>query len=378
MAKQVEVREPRELPPGRHNYGGGLALIVKPSGRRSWSLRIARNGNQRSFGLGAWPEIDLHQARLNALARRDQVEHAGINAVAPRMPTFEQATKEVYQYRRQSLKDPHSADYWLSRMRRYCRSVWDVPCDKVRRADVIDVLRPLLNAKPAQAGKVRTGIREVLASVQAEHEHMHENVAGEAISHKLKMMTVKQPTQHHRSLPWEDATALANALHYGPAAQAVRLVLLTAVRMDEARLAKWDEFDLSAGVWIIPPERVKTNQPHRVPLSTQAIAVVTSCKVRARALDSPYVFASGRKDGAAVSPANLRRVMAATGHDTTLHGLRTTFRTWAADHGIERELAEHALSHRVGSAVERSYQRSDLLDRRATVMQQWADYVLPA
>ena len=146
------------------------------------------------------------------------------------------------------------------------------------------------------------------------------------------------------------------------------------MRRDEARLAAWSEFDLRAGIWTIPADRTKTAALHRVPLSAQAQRIVAGQRVRAEALDSPYVFPTktGRPIARSVLHQEAKRVMSAT-----VHGWRAAFRTWCADHAADRELCETCLGHVVGSAVERSYQRSDRLELRRPIMQEWADFVLP-
>ena len=157
---------------------------------------------------------------------------------------------------------------------------------------------------------------------------------------------------------------------------AMRFLVLTAARSGEVRGATWSEINLEAREWRIPAERMKGHAEHRVPLSAAALAVLE----QARALDdgSGLVFPSPARPGRPLSSMSLTKVLRDTGlaSKATVHGFRTCFRTWAsektdADHAV----MELALAHRVGSAVEQAYARSDLLAKRRRLMDRWAAYL---
>ena len=126
----------------------------------------------------------------------------------------------------------------------------------------------------------------------------------------------------------------------GAAQAAVRLVAFTAVRLNEARRARWDEFDFEAMVWTIPAERVKTGEAHRVPLSEQAARLVRGQTATARAHDAPHVFTSPRTAPEPISDTHMRAAVKKTGYETSIHGLRTAFRSWCQDTGVDREVAD--------------------------------------
>lgn len=140
--------------------------------------------------------------------------------------------------------------------------------------------------------------------------------------------------------------------------------------------ARWAEIDLKERVWNVPPERMKRRIPHSIPLSDAARAALESMK----GMDDDLVFPSiqttkarkSRVQSVNVFQALLKR-MERDGF--TVHGFRSTFRDWCSeDAHAEREVAEAALSHATGNAVERAYARSDLFDRRRELMDQWAVY----
>jgi len=158
----------------------------------------------------------------------------------------------------------------------------------------------------------------------------------------------------------------------GIGARALEFTILTACRSGEARGATWDEIDLDGKVWAIPAGRMKGGKAHRVPLSDAAIAVLTD--MSAKRLND-IVF-PGIRDKKPLSDMSLAKALkSAGGGDFTVHGFRSTFRDWATEVAqAPREIAEAALSHAVGDAVERSYARSDALERRRALMADWAGY----
>ena len=154
----------------------------------------------------------------------------------------------------------------------------------------------------------------------------------------------------------------------------LRLVVLTACRSGEARLATWEEIDLEAGLWRIPAERMKAGAEHRVPLSDATVELLNEA-ARLRD-DSGLVFPSPRKRNAPLSDMTLTKVLRDTGlaERCVVHGFRSSFRDWCADTGKPREIAEAALAHTV-RGVEGAYFRSDLFDRRRHLMDQWASFL---
>jgi integrase len=155
-------------------------------------------------------------------------------------------------------------------------------------------------------------------------------------------------------------------------ARLLEFIVLTACRLGEARGATWDEIDLAAATWSIPPARMKVSRPHRVPLSTPAVTILRDLQAIRR---GDAVFAGrdfGRAAGATATRALVRQL---TGQSITIHGARATFKTWATEQtDFPRELVEMALAHAVGTDVERAYQRSDMFEKRRPLMQAWARF----
>jgi integrase len=135
---------------------------------------------------------------------------------------------------------------------------------------------------------------------------------------------------------------------------------------------------MKARTWNIPAERMKAREPHRVPLSDAAVALLT--RMQQFRLHETLVFPSPREKVLSdmTLTALLRRVKAESdtpGRIATAHGFRSSFRDWASEHGYARDLAERALAHAVANKVEAAYHRTDLLEQRRPLMEDWGRHV---
>jgi integrase len=150
---------------------------------------------------------------------------------------------------------------------------------------------------------------------------------------------------------------------------AIRFILLTACRLREVLDAKFDEVDLAAQTFSVPPARSKTGEPHLVPLSSAVMEII---KTQAERRQSDYVF-PGRFGGllasSTIAPA-LKRIDVT---NSTLHGFRSSFRSWAAENGIDDNVAELSLAHKIGNSVQQAYYRTTLLEKRRAAMQAYCD-----
>src|SRR5205823_2788050 len=182
-----------------------------------------------------------------------------------------------------------------------------------------------------------------------------------------------RPVEHHAAIEHSQIGAFMAELRQqeGVAARALEFVILTASRVGEVIGARWSEIDLNGKVWTIPAERMKAAQAHRVPLSEAALAIVEKMAAHRRSDD--YLF-PGISAGRPISASAIRIVMDRIGAGATTHGMRASFRSWCADNGIARDLAEQCLAHAIGNAVEQSYNRTDLLERRRPIMASWARF----
>ncbi len=368
--------------PGR--YGDGrvptLYLVVAPRGSKSWVQRLAVDGKRRDIGLGGWPLTSLREARDRAFANRKLARDGGDPLVARRragVPTFEQAAARTFEANRGRWRSSRTEANWTASMATYAYPVLgDRRVDRIGREDVLRVLTPFWSSKHALAVKVRGRIRATLGWAQA-HGHVEHNVAGECIDGALPRLAVVKG--HHRALDYREVAAALDAIEgatAGLSARAcLRFVVLTACRSGEARGATWDEVDLDAREWRIPDTRMKGGEEHRVPLSDAAVAVLETVEPLRR--PSGLLFPSPSRSGKSLTDMTLTKLLRSCGlaDRTTVHGLRSTFRIWASERtSAPHAVAEAALAHHVGSAVERSYARSDLFEKRRGLMDTWARF----
>ena len=367
--------------PGLHGDGDTLYLRVAPGGSKSWIQRVAVNGWRRDIGLGGWPVVPLARARQRAFTNRVAISE-GRDPLAEKRkastPTFREAAIKTFEANRPRWRNVKTAKNWTQQLERHAFTVvGDMPVDRIGREHVLRILTPIWTKSPEAARKVRGRIRATLAWCQA-HGYVEHNVAGEAIDAALPAMPAV--ATHYRSLPYREvgeALEIVEASRASLSAKACfRFVVLTACRSGEARGATWNEIDLEAREWRIPASRMKGGIEHRVPLSDAALAAL---EVVLPLRDQPGpAFPSPSRPGKPLSNMTLTKVLRDAGlaDRATVHGVRSAFRTWASERtSAPHAVAELALAHAVGSAVERSYARSSLFEKRRGLMDQWAAYV---
>ena len=248
-----------------------------------------------------------------------------------------------------------------------------MPVDRVTSADVLGCLAPIWTSKPAAARKARNRISAVFRWCIGRN-HRADNPMDRAVA-ALPRGNGNPPTHYRALLHGEVAAALRairRARYVHPAAVlCVEMIALTVVRAGEALGARWDEIDLEAARWTIPASRMKAGREFSVPLSTGALGVLE--RARALAPESSLVFPS--KTGQPLPRNAPGRVLRRAEVASTVHGFRSSARSWMAESGVPAEVAEACLAHVPRSKVVQAYQRSDLLVRRAEVLQAWCSYV---
>ena len=367
--------------PGMHGDGGGLYLKVSRAGSRSWIQRVTVAGRRRDFGLGRFPDVGLAQAREAAAHNRSLIA-SGVDPLAEKrratIPTFREAAEQTFRANKPRWRNgKHTATWWQSLERHAFPIIGDMPVDQIGREDVLRVLSPIWGVRMETARRVRQRIRSVLKWSMA-HGHIDHNVAGETIDGALPPMP--KVKNHLRALPYAEVGELIEAVQKSQASLAAKwcleFLILTAARSGEARGARWSEIDLDGGTWVIPAARMKAHAEHRVPLSSRALAILEE----ARTIDdgSGLVFPSPTRPGKPMSDMTLttllRRLKVAD--RATVHGFRSAFRDWSAEcTHAPHAVMELSLAHAVGNAVEAAYARSDLFERRRSLMDQWAAYL---
>ena len=367
--------------PGMHGDAEGLYLNVTHSGSRSWVQRISIEGRRREIGLGSFPTVSLARARGLAAANKAAVAE-GRDPLAEKrkaaIPTFRQAAEHTFEANKPRWRNgKHTVSWWQTLERHAFPILGDMPVDRIGREDILQVLTPIWGVRMETARRVRQRIRTILRWCMA-HGYVEHNVAGEAIDGALPPMP--RLKAHLRALPYQEVAAALATVDASGAALAsklcLRFLILTAARSGEVRGATWDEIQDHAREWRIPGSRMKAGVEHRVPLSNATLEVLE----QARPLrdESGLIFPSSVKPGHPMSDMTLTQVLRKTGlaERSTVHGFRSAFRDWAAEcTSAPHAVMELSLAHAVGSSVEQAYARTDLIEKRRTLMQQWAKFL---
>ena len=368
----------RSAAPGKHHDQHGLILRVTPSGSRQWIWRGTVRGRRRDFGLGGFPYTSLAEARELAFQYRKVARQGGDPArqrAARAVPTFAQAAEEAIRTRRMAWRDDRTEKLWRSRLDAYAMAkLGRMPVDSITAADVASVLLPVWSDKAETGRRLRRIISAVMQACVAAG-HRTDDPAGPVLT-ALLPKPGRMPAKHYGALTHgEVGAALAKVRDFGEVWIAARLcfefVALTACRSGEARAATWAEIDIDTATWTVPAERTKMARALRVPLVTQTLRVLDAARELTAGGADDLVFPARR--GGVMRDSTLATLPRRLGLGT-VHGLRSAFRSWCSERGVEHAAAELALGHAIGSATVAAYARSDLLERRAALMQEWADY----
>ena len=381
LAKELSGQTVRGIKaPGFYSVGGvpGLALRISKSGAKYWVLRLVRDGKRRDLGVGAFPAMSLSEARSRARDIRvygsPRVSEQGQGEAGQsinKAPTFEHAASIFIETYRSSWRNKKHAQQWENTLKTYAYpKIGDMTVDQVLTGHVLEVLRPIWQTKTETAARLRGRLEQILDWAHAHGYRSSENPAKwRGLLDKLLPNPNKiSPHKHHRALPIDAMPEFYARLRtqVGVSAQALEFLILTAARTGEVRGCLWEEIDLKENTWVVPGHRMKSGRAHRVPLSEQAVELLTSLSPKANGL----IFRSPR--GQALSDAALLALMRRMGVDAVPHGFRSSFRTWAAEVArCPREVAEMALAHVIENKTEAAYQRGDLLELRRELMGKW-------
>ena len=370
--------------PGRHGDGGGLYLRVLEGGAAFWSYRYRSNGQEREMSIGRYPELSLSEARAKHMEMRKQVlvdkqDPARQKQQGASVPTFGETADAYLAAQNRSWRNDKHRWQWRQTLTDYCAPIRAMPVDAVDTAAVLRVLKPLWTSVPETAARLRGRVETVLDSARA-LGHIDENRANPARwrGHLDKLLSKRQRLTrgHHAAMPYAAVSAFMSKLKDTPgsAAKALQFVILTAARSGEVFGMQWDEIDLDAEVWTAPAERMKAQREHHVPLSAAAVDILRG-QLAARRGKQSHVF-PGKSGRAALSNMALAMAMRRLGAgEYTVHGFRSAFRDWAAEHGVDDSVAEQCLAHKIGTAVTRAYLRTTVLERRRKVMADWAAFL---
>lgn len=378
--------------PGLHADGGGLYLSVKPSGGKSWILRYQVNGKRRKLGLGSLDKVTPTDARAAAEAALKSAK-AGVDVIAQKRAekaaaadkaqaeskvpykTFSMVAAEYIEIKRDGWKNLKHRQQWVNTLATHAKTISNMAPADITSEDVLKILKPLWLKHHETATRLRNRIHAVLehaVSLKLRDEN-HRNPARFEGFLETHLPAYNKPAKHFAAMPYKDVSKFMKALALvpGDSARCLEFTILTACRSGESLGARWSEIDMDAKLWTIPASRMKGKEDHRIPLSDAALKVLAQQDGKHKHL----VFI-GRVSKKQMTDMALTMVMRRHHREYTTHGFRSSFRVWAAETtSYQHEVCEMALDHKPRNKVVKAYMRTDFLEKRIPLMNDWAAYI---
>lgn len=406
----------------------GLYLDWRSPKSKSWILRAEFRGKRSDFGLGAYPEITLDDARAKAKKWKDWISQ-GIHPkeqqariVAANMAEeetrlrFKQAAEKCWQIQKAKFTSAKHSEQWIGRLRDYAYPVLgEMYVEDITRADVLKVLEPIWQRITDTASKLRGRIETVISYYYALHNIERRNPAAweDGLDKILPsaQALISQQDEHHPALPWQRMPELLARLatKKGFGARALEWQIETTSRGLEVRGARWCEIDWDKKEWKVPGKRMKNKRPHRVPLTD---AQLDWLRALPRMEDCDLIFPSSKKT--MISDATIGKVIkdfhesdlkaaqksgmtdeqidaaikagrigfvdpeqdyrVATPHGTA----RSSFKDWVRNcigHKFNDEVSELCIAHVNSDVTRAAYARDELVDLRRLMLSEWVQFI---
>ena len=363
--------------PGKYYDLHGLFLRIEPTGSRRWVQRVSVAGRQREIGLGSADLVTLSEARELAVSNKKLARGGGDPLAAKQerlaIPSLNEAIDKVIELNAPTWTNAKHAAQFKSTLTNYVTpKLGRRPVSDIQTADILGILTPIWSSKGETARRVKQRIGTVMKWAIAQGYRADDPTL--ALNQVLPKQNRKP--KHRAALPHTDVSECLKSIHQSDAMLstklAIELLVLTATRSGEVRLAEWSEVDLETRIWKIPSNRMKMREEHIIPLSNRAIAVLK----QAQTLSTDGLIFPGMKRGRPMSDATMSKLVKELGYPVDIHGFRTSFRTWVQEQtNTAHEVAERALAHKTTNKVEAAYARSDLFEKRRKLMDAWATYL---
>ena len=374
--------------PIRLNDGGWLYLEIRPSGTKLWRFRYRITGKENIYAIGEYPQVSLADARSAREEARELVKQ-GIHpahhrkaqeliTVRENANTFEAVTREWI-----GQKKPGWTAYYLRQVERFMESdvfphIGALPVRSVTAAHLLEIIK---RVEGRGAETVALLVRQwcsavfryAVATLRADSDP----------AAALRGAITRPKVEHRKPLTRAQITAFLKALDgfsgFRTTTIALRLALVTFVRTVELRAAEWSEIDFDRAEWRIPAERMKMREPHLVPLSTQALALLR--ELHKLTGNQRWLFPNYRRPETCMTATTLNRAlerMGFNGKDSigfSAHGFRATASTILNEAGYRADVIERQLAHKERNTVRASYNQAEYLAERRAMMQKWANLV---
>lgn len=370
-----------EAKPYKKGDAGGLFLLVNPTGGKLWRLKYRMDGKERLLAIGSYPELSLAQAREQAKDARallaqgvDPSQHKKATKEASKRLNASTFEAVAHEWLGLTKRAPTYGPKLTRRLENHVfPHIGTRPIAEISKADMVALLERIPQAETARR------VRWLCAQV---FDHAIETDRAERNPTPLAK-TLPTPEPKHRAaiIQPDQVAGLLRAIdsYQGTyvTKSALQLAPLVFVRPGELRAAEWSEIDLEAGTWEIPATRMKMKQPHLVPLSTQAVAILQG--IKGLTGHGRYVFPSARTSTRPMSDNAILSALRRMGFEKdemSGHGFRAMARTILDEVlQVRPDLIEHQLAHAVKDANGRAYNRTSHLPERRRMMQLWADYL---
>lgn len=365
--------------------GLGLTLLVQPDGGKFWRFRYRHAGKEQMLSLGEWPDVSLAEARqlrdeararlrtgVNPASLRKQAKAQAIVAGAN---TFRAVAAEWIELNRGSWRPSHVVRVQSQLDRDILPALGDRPIEDVSPAEVLAVAKRVEARDALDVAKRCLQRMTSIFALGVRTLRCKSNPARELVGVVKTRKVTHRPAISFDELP--DYLERLERLGAGHETKgAMEILLLTAVRSGEVRGMRWDEIDEKTSIWRIPAERMKMGSDHLVPLSRQALAVLA--RMKRISGDKVLVFPSPMKANHPLNANALLMALRRMGYQTgeiTAHGFRATFSTTLNELGHNPDVIERALAHVPRDKIRAAYHRSQYINERRVLLQEWADMI---
>ncbi|QBY42163.1 tyrosine-type recombinase/integrase [Arsenophonus nasoniae] len=364
--------------------GGGLHLLIKTNGSKYWRLKYRVGGKEKLLSLGVYPIITLATARR----KRDEAKNLLLEGIDPSLDkkqkklasrhqnsnTFESIAREWHK----SKFDRWSLSYRDEIIDTFEKDIFPfigyLPISDIKPLVLLETLKKI-EARGAleKMRKVRQRCGEVfryaIITGRAEYNPAPDLASALSIPKKkhFPFLTVSDLPFFLNDLASYTGSVITKT--------ATKIIMLTGVRTQELRLAKWEDIDLKNGLWSIPPEVMKMKRPHLVPLSFQCINLFKSLQpISGR---HPLVFIGRNDYRKPISQESINQVIELLGYKgrITGHGFRHTMSTILHEQGYNTAWIETQLAHVDKNSIRGTYNHAQYLDGRREMLQWYADYM---
>lgn len=379
--------------PGRYKVADGLYMTVAAGGSKSWLFRYSFGGKQKEIGLGSVSKVKLAEAKTKAdkarglLAegadplnhfRNERARKAGRVAELPEgdSRSFEQAAREFHALRKDGWKNEKYQQQWLSALERYVfPHIGPIDVDALTTKQIVGCLNAggLWRSKNKIGRKLLPQIESVIEYAIAKGYRKGDNPARWSIM-EWHLDSVKTEVNHHAAIDYREMPQFFAQLQTmkGIGPTALRLTVLTIARTNEIIGARWPEVD--GDTWTVPASRMKAGREHQVPLSDLAADELSQL----RGLHDEIIFIGNGRPAKPIGESTMLAVMRRMKAGATVHGFRSAFRDWAGNSPkhYDRQAIEFCLAHGLKDRTEAAYFRSNLLEKRREILNDWAAYLI--